>query len=98
MDLPTTILINNSLAVIANINNVELGSILYVFVEEGEPHKYEVIKRGKASFRVAELINDERIEIDKTFRFSYDSPQYAKINGFHCYVMRKVKSVTYSNK
>ena len=33
MDLPTTILINNSLAVIANINNVELGSILYVFSE-----------------------------------------------------------------
>ena len=53
MDLPTTISINNSLAVIANINNVELGSILYVFSEEGEPHKYEVIKRGKASFRVA---------------------------------------------
>ena len=98
MDLPTTISINNSLAVIANINNVELGSILYVFSEEGEPHKYEVIKRGKASFRVAELINDERIEIDKTFRFSYDSPQYAKINGFYCYVIRKAKSVTYSNK
>ena len=98
MDLPTTILINNSLAVIANINNVELGSILYVFSEEGEPHKYEDIKRSKASFRVNELINGERIEIDKTFRFSYDSPQYAKINGFHCYVIRKAKSVTYSNK
>ena len=60
MDSPTTILINNSVAVIANINNVELGSILYVFTKEDEPHKYEVIKRGKASFRVAELINDEK--------------------------------------
>ena len=98
MDLAPTILINNSVAVIANSNNVELGSILYVFTKEDEPHKYEVIKRGKASFRVAELINDEKIEIDKTFRFSYDSPQYAKINGFHCYVIRKTKSVTYSNK
>lgn len=98
MDLAPTILINNSVAVIANSNNVELGSILYVFTKEDEPHKYEVIKRGKASFRVAELINDEKIEIDKTFRFSYDSPQYAKINGFHCYVIRKAKSVTYSNK
>ena len=98
MDSPTTILINNSVAVIANSNNVELGSILYVFTKEDEPHKYEVIKRGKASFRVAELINDEKIEIDKTFRFSYDSLQYAKINGFHCYVIRKTKSVIYSNK
>ena len=43
-------------------------------------------------------MNDKKIEIDKTFRFSYDSPQYAKINGFHCYVIRKTKSVTYSNK
>lgn len=98
MQLPSNILINNSVAVFAKIDNVELGSILYVFDKEGEPHKYEVIKRGKASFRVVEIINDKRIEIDKTFRFSYDSSQYAKINGLYCYVIRQAKSVTYSNK